>query len=310
MNTNRRCVVIPLLCLGLVLGATAHGERKAIYKPGADARADIASAVEKAGKENKRVLIQWGANWCGWCHLLHEFFEEDAEAKALLASSYVVVLVDTDTNKALLEEMAVEPQGIPYLTILDGTGKKLVDQETGALETGSRHDPKKVNPFLKKWQPAAAEDSAEDSAEEQVAAALKAAVKEGKGVFVSIGADWCGWCRRLDALLANEVVGPILRERFILLKLDQDKVAGTKEFRAGHGSELSGGIPWYAALDATGQVVATSDAKAGNTGYPAKPEEIDWFMDVIKRSAPGMDPAKVATLEAEVRRIGQELLPN
>ncbi len=310
MNTKRHLITVLLLSLALASGGTAHGEREAIYKPGADARADIAAAVEKAGKENKRVLIQWGANWCGWCHLLHEFFEDDAEARALLAESYVVVLVDTDTNKALLEEMAVEPQGIPYLTILDGAGKKLVDQETGALETGSRHDPKKVNPFLKKWQPAAAEESVQGNADEQVAAALKAAVKEGKGVFVSIGAEWCGWCKHLDALLANEIVGPIMRERFVLLKLDQEKVAGTKEFRAGHGSELSGGIPWYAALDATGEVVATSDAKAGNTGYPAKPEEIAWFMGVIKRAAPGMDPAKAAQLEAEVRRIGQELVPN
>ena len=310
MNTKRHLIAVLLLSLALVSGGTAHGEREAIYKPGADARADIAAAVEKAGKENKRVLIQWGANWCGWCHLLHEFFEDNAEARALLAESYVVVLVDTDTNKALLEEMAVEPRGIPYLTILDGTGKKLVDQETGALETGSRHDPKKVNPFLKKWQPAASEASAEGSAEEQVAAALKAAAKDGKGVFVSVGADWCGWCKRLDALMANEIVGPIMGEHFVLLKLDQEKVAGTKEFRAGHDSELSGGIPWYAALDSSGKVVATSDTKAGNTGYPAKPAEIDWFMDVVKRAAPSMDPAKAATLEAEVRRIGQELVPN
>jgi thiol-disulfide isomerase/thioredoxin len=208
-----------------------------------------------------------------------------------------------------MEEMGVKPRGLPYLTVLDAAGTTLAAQDTHVYQSASRFDRDKVILFLKQWLPPP-KAIAEETAETLVAAALKAAVKDGKGVFVSIGAEWCGWCKRLDALLANEIVGPIMRERFVLLKLDQEKVAGTKEFRAGHGSELSGGIPWYAALDATGQVVATSDAKAGNTGYPARPEEIDWFMDVIKRAAPGMDPAKAAQLEAEVRRIGQELVPN
>lgn len=308
MKTNRVAVAALVLGFGLLLAPGAHAERKAIYNPDADARADIQAAVAKAAKENKRVLIQWGANWCGWCHLLHQFFEEDAEAKSILAASYIVVLVDTDKNKDLLEEMAVEPRGIPYITILDATGKKLVDQDTGALETGSRHDPEKVNPFLKKWQPGAS--GGEENAESRVAAAVKEAEKDGKAVFVHIGAEWCGWCKRLDALLENDTVGPIMRAHFVVVKLDQDTVADAKAFRAGQGSTLDGGIPWYAALDASGKLVATSDAPSGNTGYPARPEEIDWFLSVIKRAVPTMDASELGRLEAEVRRIGQELAPN
>lgn len=298
-----------LLCLGVVACMAAWADSKAIYETNPQARASIAEARERAAQRNKRVLIQWGADWCVWCHRLHAFLADDVEVREILGTGYEVVLVDTDTNRALMEEMGVKPRGLPYLTVLDAAGTTLAAQDTHVFQSASRFDRDKVIPFLKQWLPPAKEKS-DETAETLVAAALKAAVKDGKGVFVSVGADWCGWCKRLDALLSNEVVGPIMREQFVLLKLDQDKVAGTKEFRAGHGSELSGGIPWYAALDATGQVVATSDAKAGNTGYPARPEEIDWFMDVIKRSAPGMDPAKVAQLEAEVRRIGQELVPN
>ena len=298
-----------LLCLGVVACMAAWADSKAIYETNPQARASIAEARERAAQRNKRVLIQWGADWCVWCHRLHAFLADDVEVREILGTGYEVVLVDTDTNRALMEEMGVKPRGLPYLTVLDAAGTTLAAQDTHVFQSASRFDRAKVIPFLKQWLPPVKEKS-DETAETLVAAALKAAVKDGKGVFVSIGAEWCGWCKHLDALLANEIVGPILRDRFILLKLDQDKVAGTKEFRAGHGSELSGGIPWYAALDATGQVVATSDAKAGNTGYPAKPEEIDWFMEVIKRAAPGMDPAEVATLEAEVRRIGQELVPN
>ena len=41
----------------------------------------------------------------------------------------------------------------PHLFVLDNTGKLLHSQDTGKLETGDRHDPAKVIPFLKKWAP-------------------------------------------------------------------------------------------------------------------------------------------------------------
>jgi len=310
MSPKRNLLRAGVVCLSLAVCANAIAQKKAIYDSNADARADIAAAVERAAKENKHVLIQWGANWCGWCHKLHDFFAEDETAMTLLDAGYVMVLVDTDVNKALLEEMAVEPRGIPYLTVLDGAGKKLVDQETGALETGSRHDPDKVNPFLKKWQPAAkASAEAAGTAEEQVAASVAQAGKENKAVFVSVGAEWCGWCTKLDELLANEVIAPVVQKHFVVLKLDQDKVEGTEAFRAANALDRSKGIPWYAALDGTGKVIATSDAKAdGNTGYPARPEEIDWFIGVVKRAAPGMDAADLAKVDAEIRRIGKALI--
>lgn len=312
MNANCRWIRTGVVGLALLFCVIALAEPKTIYNPDADARADIARALEKAQKANKHVLIQWGANWCGWCHLLHTFFSEDAEAKALLSESYEVVLVDTDVNKALLEEMKVAPKGIPYLTVLDASGKKLVDQETGALESGSRHDPAKVNTFLKQWRPTptgSPETSA--TADERVSVAVAQAGKEGKSVFVSVGATWCGWCAKLDELLANATIAPILQQHFVFVKLDEEKDKGTTAFRAANALDRSKGIPWYAALDATGKVIATSDAKVdGNTGYPARDEEIEWFMEVLKRSAPKLDAAALATVEREVRRIGEELIRN
>ena len=310
MNPIRLWTLAGMACVTVVLCAAAPAERAPIYETAADARADIARAVEKAKLENKHVLIQWGANWCIWCHRLHEFFADDAEAKALLAGGYEVVLVDTDTNQALLEEMKVSPRGIPYLTVLDGAGKKLVDQETGVLESGSRHDPAKVNVFLKQWQPAKESAGATTgTADERIAAALAVAKRDGKSVFVTVGASWCGWCKKLDELLASETVGPILGKYFVTVQLDQEKVEGTKAFRGANALDRSAGIPWYAAMDATGKVVATSDAKVdGNIGYPASPEEIVWFMEVLKRGAPGMDTASLATVEAEVNRIGAAML--
>src|SRR3954469_3660648 len=55
----------------------AKAAKAAIYDESADARKNIASALAKAKRENQRVLIQWGANWCGWCHMLHDLFASD-----------------------------------------------------------------------------------------------------------------------------------------------------------------------------------------------------------------------------------------
>ncbi len=59
-------------------------QRAPIYDESADARRQIAEALARAKRENRRVLVQWGANWCGWCHLLHDAFEKSPEIKRKL----------------------------------------------------------------------------------------------------------------------------------------------------------------------------------------------------------------------------------
>src|SRR5215216_5325616 len=57
----------------------------AIYDESADAQKQIDAALAKAKKENRRVLIQWGGNWCGWCRLLHAKFQSDAAIRKELS---------------------------------------------------------------------------------------------------------------------------------------------------------------------------------------------------------------------------------
>jgi thiol:disulfide interchange protein len=51
--------------------------RANIYDETADGSKQISDALNIAKREDKRVLLQFGANWCGWCHLLHELFESN-----------------------------------------------------------------------------------------------------------------------------------------------------------------------------------------------------------------------------------------
>lgn len=130
---------------------SAAGHAK--FDPKRDAAKDIADAVAKAKKENKRVLLDVGGEWCSWCHKLDAFFESNAEAKKILKDSYVVVKVNysqENENKAVLSKYPAI-QGYPHLFVLDKTGKLIHSQDTGQLETGDHHDAAKVIPFLKKW---------------------------------------------------------------------------------------------------------------------------------------------------------------
>jgi thiol:disulfide interchange protein len=139
--------------------ATNSTAKPAIYDVKADAHQQITEALAKAKPGHKRVLLKFGANWCGWCHRLHRLFEKDPQIAALLKEKYVVVLVDVDQghNADVVKEYGNPTRlGLPVLVVLDEDGKMLTTQDTGKLEEGDHHSPEKVLAFLKEWQPKAA----------------------------------------------------------------------------------------------------------------------------------------------------------
>src|SRR5262245_50924898 len=63
------------------------------YDETADARADIRAAIAEAARTNTRVLVVFGANWCGDCKVLDLAFREGASAP-LIAKNFKVVKVN------------------------------------------------------------------------------------------------------------------------------------------------------------------------------------------------------------------------
>src|SRR5580693_4029017 len=107
-------------------GSTAA--KPPIYDESADGSKQIADALAVAGKDGKRVLLQFGANWCPWCHKLHALFATDKSIAARLKSDYVVVLIDV--NKGRNSEVDAKyghptRLGLPVIVILDAQGKQL-----------------------------------------------------------------------------------------------------------------------------------------------------------------------------------------
>jgi thioredoxin-related protein len=285
--------MLRLLAVSLVLGLvpvppTARaadapkGKPADIYNSNADPKADIAAATARARKENKRVLVMYGGNWCGWCHKLHTLFRQDRDIARVLNYEYELVMVDTAAKgvKDVLAAYHAELKGVPFLTVLDADGNVLCNQETGAFEEGDHHDPAKVKAFLEKW-------SAEPvDAGKALEAALARAKAEDKRVFLHFGAPWCGWCHKLDDFLARKDIAPLIGRDFIDLKVDLDRMKGARDVFQHYNPNQGGGIPWFVFLDADGHALANSnDARGNNIGYPAAPHEIDHFMGMLKRTA-------------------------
>jgi thioredoxin-related protein len=147
-------LLVTSLWIALSLQASEKAE---LYNPKAKGAEQIKAALEQAKKENKNVILKFGANWCGWCHKLSDIFKSNAEIAKNIEENFLVVLIDVDKgNNADLVKQYGEPtkHGLPVLVVLDQTGKQLHTQDTGKLEEGNHHDAAKVLAFLNAWKPA------------------------------------------------------------------------------------------------------------------------------------------------------------
>lgn len=290
-----------LLLPAMFVAPSAYAaDRAPIYDETKDLKAEISNALTTARTENKRLLFQWGGNWCGWCYKLHDLFNEDEAIRSLLDEKYILVMIDSSTQQPLAAALKTNIAGVPFLTILDADGNKLVDQETGSLEIGNRHDPAKVLAFLNEWK------TSDLSAYETLDQAKAKAAKEDKLVFVHFSTPSCGWCKRLEAFMKRPAVAPLFKEHFVVAKIDQVEMPEGTELRKKLGGS-DGGVPWYAMLSGQGEVLATATGPRGNIGYPVHDHEIAHFIDMLEQAAPNITAEERETVKSELEKVGVEL---
>lgn len=64
------------------------------------------------------------------------------------------------------------------------------------------------------------------------------------------------------------------------------------------------GLPFHAFLDAKGELIASSERPAagktpgGNIGHPFAPDEIAWFMTMLRKAAPKMSDKDQGAVES------------
>lgn len=154
-----RAKLTVLAALLFLSAGFAGAQFRQIYSDTADAHADIAAALHTAAQEHKRVILDFGGNWCGDCKVLDIYFHQEPNA-SLLDKNFVLVDINIgryDRNLDLAEKYQVPlKRGVPALAILDSHGRLLYSQKNGEFEAMRSMDPQSVTQFLNQWKPAQA----------------------------------------------------------------------------------------------------------------------------------------------------------
>jgi thiol:disulfide interchange protein len=164
MKTMRWSAVI-VIAAGLAVGGgmtparaqmvgPAVMPRAQIY-PGVDAaQQDIRSALAEARRTHRRVLLDFGGDWCGDCQMLNYWFHQAPNA-ALLAKYYVLVDVNVghiDQNIDIGTKYGVPlKKGVPALAVLRPDGGVVYAQQ-GEFEDFRHNNPADLTAFLEKWK--------------------------------------------------------------------------------------------------------------------------------------------------------------
>ena len=126
-----------------------------IYNDDADPRADIAAAVQQARREHKRVLVDFGGDWCGDCQVLDIYFHQSPN-RELLEKNFVLVHVSVghvDKNLDIPTGYGVNiKKGVPAVAVLDARGNVVFAQKTGEFESMRSMNSSSVTDFLNRWK--------------------------------------------------------------------------------------------------------------------------------------------------------------
>jgi thiol:disulfide interchange protein len=153
---------VKLLALAIALTFAARPARSAahdIYPDPAQAKADLAAALTTAAQTHKRILLDFGGNWCGDCQVLDLYFH-DARNLPILEANFVLVHVNIGTtginaNFDLAEKYEIPlRRGVPALAVLDEKGALLYSQKGGEFEDMRHLESSALTTFLVEWKPA------------------------------------------------------------------------------------------------------------------------------------------------------------
>jgi thiol:disulfide interchange protein len=162
---KRLAQFFPIFCLALPLFACATFSKigtptpaaatapVSAYDPTSDPTADLQKAVSLAQKENKRILIEVGGEWCVWCHIMDKFYDSHPALLKLREDNYVLLKVnysEENQNESFLSQYPSIP-GYPHIFILESDGTLLHSQNTSALEDGQSYHLERFTKFLQDW---------------------------------------------------------------------------------------------------------------------------------------------------------------
>ncbi len=155
MIHGKKLIAVLVLCFsGGVLQAQQPLPHAHIYPEVSAASGDIAAALKTAKREHKRVLLDFGGDWCGDCQVLNVYFHQP-ENQSLLNEHFVLVDVNIghfDQNVDLAKQYQTDVHnGVPQLAVIDENGKQVVGQH-GEFRQMRDMQSSSVHEFLEKWK--------------------------------------------------------------------------------------------------------------------------------------------------------------
>lgn len=121
-------------------------------------------------------------------------------------------------------------------------------------------------------------DEAAD-AKADVTAAVAKAKKEKKRVLVTLGGNWCGWCRALDRTFTQDPkVAAELAKAYVPVKVDVGKMTKNLDLAASWGADPKKGVPLLVVLDGKGKAVKVQETEALEAGKGHDPEKVVAFL--------------------------------
>lgn len=133
-----------------------------IYPAAAQAKADLAAALNSASQSHKRILLDFGVNWCRDCQALDRYFH-DAKNLPIVESSFIHVRINTENGKAndcinanqdLANQFSIPlNKGVPALAVLSDKGELIYSQRNGEFEDMRHLKSSDLTDFLLRWKP-------------------------------------------------------------------------------------------------------------------------------------------------------------
>jgi thiol:disulfide interchange protein len=160
--SKSRSTLLPVLALTLIASALVPlpqaaaqiiaQPNKNLYSETANPTADIAAALARARREHKRVILDFGGNWCGDCQVLDIYYHQSPNAE-LLDKNFILVHINIghmDKNVDVAKKYKVPiTKGVPALAVIDAHGNLLYSEREKEFEHTTPED---VTAFLKRWK--------------------------------------------------------------------------------------------------------------------------------------------------------------
>lgn len=124
------------------------------YDPTRDAAADIVAAQTQAAGDHREVLLDFGADWCPDCVVLHRLLQSPA-VQPVLREHYHLLAIDVgqfDRNLDVAGRYVdLDSSGIPALVVLTPAGRIRVTTNDGSFANARTMNAAQVRTFLLRW---------------------------------------------------------------------------------------------------------------------------------------------------------------